>query len=60
MGMKKYNGTDFESAIKSLPLNKLRDIPNKIYEIMKENDLSVAQAQALLEITKDRLLKVKL
>lgn len=49
-----------ELILASIPNDKMRDIPNKICELLINNGLSFQQAEMLLAVAKYRLRKAKI
>lgn len=49
-----------ELILASIPKDKLRNIPNKICELLINNGLSFQQAEMLLAVAKSRLRKAKI
>ena len=54
------NETDMESLIQSIPYNTLVRVRTEIYQLLKGSALSVAQGQAVLEVTKDYIRRARL
>ena len=49
-----------ENILASIPHDKLRDIPTEICSLLIKKDLSLQQAEMLLDVAKGRLHRVKI